>query len=84
MRLPWPSGQERHLVKVAREDDRTGVPGVMYATDALGRDQAREAWARRERELRPRETKCPAPASPSGGLLMRRLNGVTDLSGSAG
>lgn len=53
---------------MAREDDRTDVPGVMYATDALGRDQAREVWARRERELRPPETKCPAPASPSGGL----------------
>jgi hypothetical protein len=37
---------------VTREDDQAGVQGIMYATGARFREQAREVWRRRERELR--------------------------------
>ncbi len=51
VRVHYPSGQPRFLVKVTRPDDRTNVPGVMYSTDPGTRARAREVWAQREHEL---------------------------------
>jgi hypothetical protein len=45
-------GSSWYEVKVAQPDGQKMVPGVMYATWARTREQARSIWAERERELR--------------------------------
>jgi hypothetical protein len=50
--ISHPPGGPTHTVKVTRPDGITTVANIMYATEALFRDQAREVWAQRERELK--------------------------------
>jgi hypothetical protein len=50
---PQPGGEPPwYEVRVMRPDGQGTVPGIMYATWARTRMQARETWAERERELR--------------------------------
>jgi hypothetical protein len=43
---------ERTRLPCTRPDGRMPLPGIPWGIDVLSRDQARETWAERERELR--------------------------------
>jgi hypothetical protein len=52
VRLVHPPGGPFLEVRVSRPDQEEIVPGIMYATWAKTREQAREAWAERAQELK--------------------------------